>query len=78
MKQFVYNVVFPVGTNRNGNLVAAEKRGKMSAVRRIFSAVSNERFRGIGDLNTLGTHKSAENFLRICRPTVIGTHKSVE
>jgi hypothetical protein len=78
VKQFVLNVVFPVGTNRNGNLVAAEKQGKMSAVRRIFSAVFNERYRGIDDLNTLGTHKSEENFLRICRPTVIGTHKSVE
>ncbi len=36
VRQFVFNVVFPDSTNRNGNPVAAEKQGKMSAVRRIF------------------------------------------
>ncbi len=52
VKHFVFNVVFPVGTNRNGNLQLQRPEANVSCEAYFFSAVSNERFRGIGDLNT--------------------------
>jgi hypothetical protein len=49
-KPFVFNFVFPVSTNINRIFFFMLERngGKMSAVRRIFAAVSDQRFRGIG------------------------------